>query len=297
MGRIRTVKPEFFLDEELAELPIFARMLFIGLFTQADRRGRMEDRPKRIRANVFPYDDVDVNGLLQLLHESGFVIRYEVGGVKLLQVTNFEKHQRISGKEAQAESEYPAYEPDNYDKSSCCDKESDSESPDKHRGSAGEATEKHEGSAREATEITGREGKGKERKKTPHQHAGACACEVLAEVVDRQQERLQALFPEADIPVVREKLLAHYRNRDVPPLDPWLVVLRWFQGEFQRGKSFPTGRASPGGYAEQWRDAALREAEAFLRGFGDDTDAEHEGGRGAVLVGHGGAVQGPHAAG
>ncbi len=68
MARIRTIKPQFFLNEELAELPAMVRLLFIGLWTQADREGRLLDRPKRLKAEIFPYDNFDVEkGLHQFI--------------------------------------------------------------------------------------------------------------------------------------------------------------------------------------------------------------------------------------
>jgi hypothetical protein len=49
MPRTRQIKPGFFKNDELAELPIEARLLFAGLWTIADREGRLEDRPKKIK--------------------------------------------------------------------------------------------------------------------------------------------------------------------------------------------------------------------------------------------------------
>ncbi len=50
--RARGIKPAFFKNEELAELGTVAQLLFIGLWCLADREGRLEDRPKRIGAEV-----------------------------------------------------------------------------------------------------------------------------------------------------------------------------------------------------------------------------------------------------
>ncbi|HAG51728.1 MAG TPA: hypothetical protein DCL42_10415 [Deltaproteobacteria bacterium] len=47
MGRIRYVKPDFFKDEDVAELPDKTKLLYIGLWCFADKSGRIEDRPKR----------------------------------------------------------------------------------------------------------------------------------------------------------------------------------------------------------------------------------------------------------
>jgi len=94
MSRIRAIKPEFFKNELLAELPALDRLLFIGLWTIADRAGRLEDRPKRIKAEIFPYEvEYDVDSGLSRLHERGFINRYTVSELPCIQVVNFIKHQ------------------------------------------------------------------------------------------------------------------------------------------------------------------------------------------------------------
>ncbi len=95
MSRIRSIKPELPLDEDLAELSFAARYLFINLFCHADRNGRLEDRPKKIKAQILPWDDVDVDALLDEL-SCHFVLRYEAEGGKFIQIINFSKHQRPS---------------------------------------------------------------------------------------------------------------------------------------------------------------------------------------------------------
>lgn len=99
MARIRTVKPDFFLDEDLADVPIAARLLFIGLWCLADREGKLQDRPKRIKAELFPWDNVNVDDLLAKLHPR-HIVRYEVDGVPYLWIRTFTKHQRPNVKEA-----------------------------------------------------------------------------------------------------------------------------------------------------------------------------------------------------
>ena len=93
MARARLLKPGFFANDALCTLQPFARLLFAGLWTIADREGRLEDRPIRIRAELFPYDEVDIEELLNLLQCSGFVVRYESGGVRYVQIVKFLKHQ------------------------------------------------------------------------------------------------------------------------------------------------------------------------------------------------------------
>ena len=92
--RARNIKPGFFENDLLVEMPFEFRLLFIGLWTMADKSGRLEDRPKKIKMCVFPADDVDVNRGLTDLSRHGFIQRYEVDGSKYIQVVNWKKHQK-----------------------------------------------------------------------------------------------------------------------------------------------------------------------------------------------------------
>lgn len=93
MARIRYIKPDFFLDDQLAEVSLPARFLFSGLWLIADREGRLEDSPKKIKAQILPYDVVDVEALLLELALK-FISRYAVDDKKYIQINNFSKHQR-----------------------------------------------------------------------------------------------------------------------------------------------------------------------------------------------------------
>jgi len=100
MPRARNIKPGFFRNEELVELPFSYRILFAGLWVIADRAGRLEDRPKRIKMEVFPADDVDIEDGLNALQSRGFLLRYSADGARYIQVLNFEKHQNPHKNEA-----------------------------------------------------------------------------------------------------------------------------------------------------------------------------------------------------
>jgi hypothetical protein len=100
MARSRNIKPSFFRNEVLAELPFQYRLLFIGLWGIADKEGRLEDRPKRIKADVFPYDDIDVDDGLKQLEAAGFINRYEAEGMHCVEVLKFREHQNPHAKEA-----------------------------------------------------------------------------------------------------------------------------------------------------------------------------------------------------
>lgn len=102
MARMRTIKPGFFQNDILAEIEPLGRILFAGLWTIADRSGRLEDRPKRIKAELLPYDDCDIETLLSALNEKGFIVRYISGETRYIQVVNFCKHQSPHQKEPES---------------------------------------------------------------------------------------------------------------------------------------------------------------------------------------------------
>ena len=104
MSRIRYIKPGFFCDEDLADCSPWARLLFAGLWGIADKAGRLEDRPRRIAAAVFPYDrDVDVDACLHELCEHGpLIIRYEASGAHYIAIPGWSNHQKPHPREAES---------------------------------------------------------------------------------------------------------------------------------------------------------------------------------------------------
>ena len=103
MGRIRSVKPEVFRHEELFELeqdtklPI--RLAWIGLWTCCDREGRFKWRPRSLKTEILPYDDVDFSRVLDALASRGFIVRYTSLTDSLGYIPTWKDHQYINGKE------------------------------------------------------------------------------------------------------------------------------------------------------------------------------------------------------
>ena len=93
MARSRNIKPGIMANEDLAELGAIERLLFIYLWMLADKEGRLEDRPKRIKVEALPYDDVDADDALWKIARAGFIRRYQVGEQRIIQIVNFSKHQ------------------------------------------------------------------------------------------------------------------------------------------------------------------------------------------------------------
>lgn len=109
MARARNIKPGFFTNDLLSEINPLGRLLFAGIWTIADREGRLEDRPKKIKAEVLPFDSCNVDKLLDDLDRHKFILRYEVDGVRYIQVSAWKKHQNPHIKEGPSTIPAPVY--------------------------------------------------------------------------------------------------------------------------------------------------------------------------------------------
>jgi len=94
MARSRRLRPGFFTNEELCSLPPLTRLLFAGLWTLADREGRLLDQPGKIKAQLFPCDRrFSVERGLAQLAAKGFVLRYSSDTLRLLFIHSWYRHQ------------------------------------------------------------------------------------------------------------------------------------------------------------------------------------------------------------
>jgi hypothetical protein len=95
MARIRTIKPEFWGDEKLAPLAPLTRLVFLGLISMADDRGRLTDNQKRIDAFMFPETSETSRGSLEELLAIGRIRRgLTASGQRIIEITNW-RHQKI----------------------------------------------------------------------------------------------------------------------------------------------------------------------------------------------------------
>lgn len=104
MPRMRSMKPEYWKDQDLVEeLPgprgRDARLLYPGLWCLADEFGRLRGDARFIKGELFPYDDdltPDVIDLLiDMLASTGRVIRYGYGKSRYLYLPKLAGHQRL----------------------------------------------------------------------------------------------------------------------------------------------------------------------------------------------------------
>ena len=114
--RARNIKPGLCHNENLGECSLGARLLFVMLPMLADREGRIEYRPRRIKAELFPYDDMTLDQFEAMIGEleqfgSSFISRYSANGIKCIQITNFVKHQRPHPDEKRSQLPPPPLNP------------------------------------------------------------------------------------------------------------------------------------------------------------------------------------------
>lgn len=110
MARARNIKPGFFQNEELGELDPVVRLAFIGMWTIADFKGCFEYRPKRLKIQLLPYDDISPDEVVSALEQSRFIRIYSVEGRNYVKINNFLRHQNPHKNERDAGSEIPDFE-------------------------------------------------------------------------------------------------------------------------------------------------------------------------------------------
>lgn len=102
MPRARLLKPDFYDDEKLNAMPLGPRLVYPGLWQLADREGRLEDRPAKIAAYLFPpignerlqsQARKSVPAWLDLFAEAGMIVRYVADGKAYIAIPTFLRHQ------------------------------------------------------------------------------------------------------------------------------------------------------------------------------------------------------------
>ena len=108
--RIRTIKPEFWKHQRMAELPAETRLLAIGLLNYADDEGYFDAHPALIRGELMPYSEKTgrIPKMLEELSGIGFLsVTSSESGKQIGHITNFLEHQRINRPTASKHSRKP----------------------------------------------------------------------------------------------------------------------------------------------------------------------------------------------
>lgn len=99
MARIRTIKPELWASEQIADCSRDARLLFIGLLNFCDDNGIHQNAPRRLKAEVFPHDnDVTAHHVANWLDEltgAGLICSYATSNAQFIVITGWDRHQKI----------------------------------------------------------------------------------------------------------------------------------------------------------------------------------------------------------
>jgi hypothetical protein len=97
MARIRTIKPEFFTSDDICSLTPLARLLYIGLWCEADREGRLVWAPRGFKRRYLPDDQCNIDALCAELVDRDLVRLYGGG---LAYIPTFLTHQHVNPREA-----------------------------------------------------------------------------------------------------------------------------------------------------------------------------------------------------
>lgn len=104
MARIRTVKPEFFTSEDIVNLSPLARLLYIAIWCEADKEGRLVWKPMTFKLRYFPGDNCDIQAMCEEIVSAGLVKLYGEG---FAVVPSFKAHQHINPRESDSQLPEP----------------------------------------------------------------------------------------------------------------------------------------------------------------------------------------------
>lgn len=94
MARIRSVHPSLFTDEAWVSCSPLARILYIGLWTDADDQGLFEWKPLQIKMRLLPGDATSAADLLAELSDVGLLSRFDHDGKPYGALKDFRRYQR-----------------------------------------------------------------------------------------------------------------------------------------------------------------------------------------------------------
>ncbi len=98
MPRIRSIKPYIWGDDALGGVSRDARLLFVGMMTQADDDGRLVATGSALAGAIYPYDDLPtrlVERWRDELRSAGLIRVYRAGRATYAVLVGWDKHQRI----------------------------------------------------------------------------------------------------------------------------------------------------------------------------------------------------------
>lgn len=111
MARKRMISPEIWQSEDFSKLSTLAKLVFIGLFSNADDEGRGRARAVYIKSIVLPYEEgirvADIEKSLDEIAANMSVIFYAHDGNEYYELTNWQAWQKVDKPQ---KSKVPAYD-------------------------------------------------------------------------------------------------------------------------------------------------------------------------------------------
>lgn len=99
MARKRMISPEIWDSENFSKLSILAKLVFIGMFSNADDEGRGKAKAAFLKSKLFPYDEsmrvADVESALDEVAENMSVTMYSHDGNEYYSFDNWKKWQKV----------------------------------------------------------------------------------------------------------------------------------------------------------------------------------------------------------
>ena len=265
MSRIRTIKPEFWISEQVMNCSHSARLLFIGLWNFCDDGGVHPANIRKLKAEVFPGDDVtltDVEGWMKALISqklvAEFTAQYNNESCTFWFVTGW-KHQRID----KPYLKYPDHKEQQASASTASAAATTPQPFDEHSTTIPRTVEEH------STQVV--EGKGKEGKGVEEEDAQALDAQALDTHGDEPAVLTPDAMPTAE-PVkcfdsAQHKKQQRKRDEPMPDCPDWLNPSIWQQFvEHRKAKRKPL---------------SVRGAEITLRDLARARDCGHDP---AVLI-------------
>lgn len=104
----RILKESICYSEDIESLPAEVEVFFYRLIVNCDDFGRCDARLPILKSKLYPLREHmisnDINGYLMMLVDRNMIALYENGGIRYLQMSNWEKHQQVRAKR----SKYPS---------------------------------------------------------------------------------------------------------------------------------------------------------------------------------------------
>lgn len=103
MARKRMISPSLWTSQDVGKLTIFERLLFIGMFSNADDEGKGIANPYLLRSMIFPYDDISIAEIEKAKAHIGQLIQVQFYSIKdneYYKFTGWQKWQKVDHAQA-----------------------------------------------------------------------------------------------------------------------------------------------------------------------------------------------------